>query len=148
MCGGRKEKYIVSACLFGLRCRYNGRILERRKLPINREDAILVCPEMLAGLRIPRTPSFFDNEKTGEGVLNGETKVISSDGEDRTEEFLKGSRKALEIAKKYKVKKAFLKERSPSCGVNVVYVLNERTKGIGVTAALFKQHGIEVIGIE
>jgi len=142
------EKVIVSACLCGIRCRYNGKILEKRDLPINMEDAILVCPETLAGLKIPRTPSFFSNEKTGEGVLDGETEVVSSDGEDRTDEFIKGSKKALEIAKKYNVKKAYLKERSPSCGVNVVYVNNERKKGMGVTAALFKREGIEVIGVE
>ncbi|BBB33115.1 conserved hypothetical protein [Thermotomaculum hydrothermale] len=137
----------MSACLCGVRCRYNGKILEKRDLPVNLENVILICPETLAGLRIPRTPSFFDNEKTGEGVLDGETKVVSIDGEDRTEEFLKGSKKALEIARKYGVKKAYLKERSPSCGVNTVYVNNKRTNGMGVTAALFEREGIEVIGV-
>ncbi len=148
MCKNEKEKVIVSACLLGLRCRYNGKILEKRQLPVKEEEIILVCPETLAGLKMPRTPSFFNNEKTGKGVLKGETKVVSSDGEDRTEEFLKGSKKALEIAKRYGVKKAYLKERSPSCGVNVVYVNNERKKGMGVTAALFKENGIEVIGVD
>ena len=142
------EKVIVSACLFGLRCRYNGKILEKRDLPVKRENAILVCPEMLAGLKIPRTPSFFTNEETGKGVWEGKTRVISSDGEDRTEEFIKGSKKALAIAKKHGIKKAYLKERSPSCGVNVVYVMNERKKGSGVTASLFKDNGIEVIGVD
>ncbi len=144
----KKEKVIVSACLLGVRCRYNGKVLEKRKLPVDMEDVILVCPETLAGLKMPRTPSFFNNEKTGLGVLRGETGVVSSDGEDRTEEFLEGSKKALDIAKRYNVKKAYLKERSPSCGVNVVYVNNERKKGMGVTAALFKENGIEVIGVE
>ena len=142
------EKVFVSACLCGIRCRYNGKKLEKRKLPVSPENMVLVCPEVLAGMKIPRTPSFFDNDKTGEGVWKGETKVVSEEGEDRTEHLKKGALKALEIATKYGIKKAYLKEKSPSCGVNLVYVGSEKVMGKGVTASLFEQNGIEVIGVD
>lgn len=142
------EKVLVSACLCGVRCRYNGEILEKREIPVPSENIVLVCPEVLAGMPIPRTPSFFDNEKTGQGVWKGQTKVVSEKGEDRTEHLKKGALKALKIAEKYGIKKAYLKEKSPSCGVNLVYVGSEKVRGKGVTASLFEQNGIEVIGVD
>jgi len=115
---------LVSACLAGIKCRYNGtakpdsRIIEMVKAGI----AIPVCPEQLGGLTTPRDPA----EITGE-------KVISKNGIDVTAQFNKGAEITLEIAKLYDCQEAILKSRSPSCG-----------KIDGITAKLLKENGIIV----
>jgi uncharacterized protein YbbK (DUF523 family) len=81
-------------------------------------------------------------------VLAGICRVISPENEDRTEEFVKGAKETLKLAKKHGVKKAYMKERSPSCGVNCVYVKDKREKGKGVTTALLQANGIETIPID
>jgi len=113
---------IVSACLAGVNCKYNGGNNKNTKVLelVKQGQCILVCPEQLGGLPTPRTPS----EQSG-------SKVIAKDGKDVTEAFKLGAEKALEIAKKHDCKEAILKARSPSCG--------------GVTAKLFKKNGIKVI---
>ncbi|MBU5590640.1 DUF523 domain-containing protein [Clostridium sp. MSJ-4] len=140
---------IVSACLCGLNCKYNGKNNEAidiiRKL--EKEDIIPVCPEQLGGLPTPRDPSEISNG-TGEEVLKGKGKVISINGEDYTGYFIKGAEETLKIAKLFQVKKAILKSNSPSCGYKKIY--NGDFKGIlkegnGVTAQLLLDNGIEVI---
>ena len=82
---------------------------------------------------------------TGEDVLNGKAKVFDENGLDVTAEFLKGAYNALDIAKKYNIKEAILKSKSPSCGVSKIYDGNFRGRlidGDGVTAALFKRNGV------
>ncbi|WP_032121575.1 DUF523 domain-containing protein [Clostridium amazonitimonense] len=140
---------IVSACLCGLNCKYNGKNNEVidiiRKL--EKEDIIPVCPEQLGGLPTPRDPSEIFNG-TGEEVLKGKGKVISINGEDYTGYFIKGAEETLKIAKLFQVKKAILKSNSPSCGYKKIY--NGDFKGIlkegnGVTAQLLLDNEIEVI---
>jgi len=144
-----KEKVLVSACLVGVKCRYNGEILEKRKLPIDQNVEIIVCcPEVLGELPIPRPPSFFTNNQTGKGVLKGTCKVISSENVDKTDNFLKGAKETLKLANQHGIKKAYFKERSPSCGVNCVYVMDRKEKGIGVTTALLNANGIAVTPVE
>ena len=108
--------YLVSACLCGVNCKYNGGNNENEVITnlLREGKAILVCPEQLGGLPTPRLPSEIVQS-------NGETRVISSSGEDVTQEFLKGARETLEIAKKMGIKKAILKARSPSCGCAEIY---------------------------
>ncbi|MBQ8846240.1 MAG: DUF523 domain-containing protein [Lachnospiraceae bacterium] len=125
-------RVLVSECLLGVNCRYNGVPKEDREVKelLNREDITLipVCPEQSGGLPTPRTPS----ERKGDGVF-------SSEGEERTETFYRGAQEALRLAKLYGCEAAILKERSPSCGNKEIYDGSfSRTvvPGEGVTAEL------------
>ncbi len=131
-------EYIVSSCLSGVKCRYDGtsKTDEYVCSLVNNSKAICVCPEVLGGLSIPREPSEIINDK-----------VMTKSGKDVTRNYIKGSKKALKIAKKYNIKKAILKDKSPACGLHRYdgtfsgKIINKP----GVTAALFKENNIEVI---
>lgn len=135
-------RVLVSACLLGVNCRYNGVPKEDREVKelLNREDITLipVCPEQSGGLPTPRTPS----ERKGDGVF-------SSEGEDRTETFIRGAQEALRLAKLYGCEAAILKERSPSCGNKEIYdgsFSGTVVPGEGVTAELLRKNGVKVFG--
>lgn len=131
---------LVSACLLGIPCRYDGVEKEYdgiREL-MKHHVLIPVCPEQLGGLATPRLPA----ERVGNQVVNRE-------GEDVTADFLKGAELALRLAKLYDCKYAILKQRSPSCGSGQIYdgsFSGRLTEGDGMTAELLKKHGIQVIG--
>ena len=136
------ENIIVSACLLGLSCRYDGRSKPcQAVLELLKEESIRlipVCPEQLGGLPTPRIAS----ERKG-------SRVIMGDGHDVTKQYQKGAQEALKLAHLYACKKAILKEKSPSCGCGRIYDGSfSRTlmDGNGVTAELFLSDGIEVIG--
>ncbi|MBR6536625.1 MAG: DUF523 domain-containing protein [Lachnospiraceae bacterium] len=135
-------RVLVSACLLGVNCRYNGVPKEdvAVKALLAGEDITLipVCPEQMGGLPTPRTPS----ERKGDGV-------VSSEGEDRTEAFTRGAEEALRLAKLYGCEAALLKERSPSCGNKEVYdgsFTGTLVSGEGVTAELLRKNGVKVFG--
>ncbi len=135
-------KRIVSACLLGIKCKYNCTSNKNRKVLelLKKETLIPVCPEQLGGLPSPRQPS----EQRGK-------KVYSSKNSDVTAFFLKGAEETLKISKLYGIRKAIFKQRSPSCGVGKIYdgsFSNAIIKGDGVTTALLKAHQIEVISEE
>ncbi len=132
--------YLVSACLVGLKTRYDGRIIPSDACRKAAEGAVYipVCPEQLGGLPTPRVAAgLVDGD--GHDVLVGKARVITRNGEDVTENFIEGARQVLKIARQQKIKKVFLKAGSPSCGLN---------PKIGVTAALLKAEGVEVVEIE
>lgn len=134
-----KEKVLISACLIGLNCKYSGGNNENEKLVelMREKDLIPICPEQLGGLSTPR-PS----------AERKENKVITKEGIDVTKEYQKGAQEVLNLAKKLNIKKAILKSRSPSCGVNKIYdgtFTNNLTNRDGITAELLKENGIEVI---
>lgn len=134
-----KEKILVSACLAGINCKYNGNNNENEKIIelIKNKDVILVCPEQLGGLKTPRTPAEIINNK-----------VITKDNIDVTKEYQKGAEEVLTLAKKFNIKKAILKSKSPSCGKGKIYdgtFSNSLIDGNGITTELLKKHGIEVI---
>lgn len=134
-----KEKILVSACLLGLNCKYDGENNRNEKVLeyIKDKEVIPVCPEIFGGLQTPRIPS----EIVGDKVLNRE-KI------DVTKEYQKGAEETLYLAKLFNVKKALLKESSPSCGSNTIYdgtFTGNKINGIGITAKLLKENGIEVI---
>ena len=142
---------IASACLVGKKCRFDGesRTDERIKKMFDEGKIKVVCPESLGRLPIPRTPSEIIGGDGGD-VLCGKAKVVAPDGEDRTEEFLNGANKALEVAKRCGAKRAYLKSKSPSCGYGTIFdgtFSGKLKQGVGVTGALFKKNGIEVIEI-
>jgi len=141
-----KIKLIVSACLVGLRTRYDGNTNEDPEIVdlLKRGEAIPLCPEQLGGLPTPREPVHFDGGD-GKAVLEGKARVVGVETkEDRTENMLRGAQEVLRIARLLGVKKAILKEGSPSCGVSWVVINGEWERGMGVTAALLKKEGIEV----
>jgi uncharacterized protein YbbK (DUF523 family) len=141
-----KVKYVVSACLCGIGSRFDGKDAKDDPIVelVKKGKAIPVCPEELGGLPVPR-PSGEIEKGDGEGVLLLQSKVISKDGEDLTPFFLRGAFTSLRIAKRFKVKKAFLKQNSPSCGCGWIKRRGKRVKGDGITAALFKREGIQII---
>lgn len=146
---------IVSACLIGVNCKYNGGnnrcdlLVEAFK----RGKVIPLCPEQLGGLSTPRVPAKIFG-KNGNDVLNGTGKVLTVEGKrkDVTENFLKGAYETLNLAKLLEgsVAACILKERSPSCGVREIYKFEtDRTKeGMGVTAALLSQNGFKIVSSE
>ena len=143
---GRKIEYLVSACLCGIPCRYDGKssLDPQVERLVRAGKAIPMCPEVLGGLPIPRTAM---DIAWGEGkdVLTGDAPVISRSGEHVTPFLLQGAFTSLKIAQRFGVKKAILKQRSPSCGCGQIKRKGKSAEGDGVTAALFKRQGIEVV---
>ena len=143
---------LISACLAGVNCRYNAGNNEVKEIMelVREGKAVLVCPEQLGGLTTPRSACEI-MEGTGEEVLDGKVKVLSREGKDVTEQFVLGAEEVLKIAKLYGIKKAILKARSPSCGSNVIYngtFSSQKREGNGVTVALLKRNGIEIVDEE
>lgn len=143
---------LISACLAGCECRYDGKSSTVKSFVemVEQGKAIFVCPEQLGGLSTPRPPAEILGGD-GEDVLDGNAKVITNTGEDVTSEFIKGAREALQAAKLAGVKEAILKESSPSCGAAKIYdgtFSACKVAGNGVTAALLKRNGIRVLSEE
>lgn len=133
---------LVSACLCGINCKYNGgNNIDEKVLQMVRDGlAIPVCPEQLGGLPTPRTPAEIK-------IVDGEKRVVTKDGRDVTENYQKGAQEVLRIAQELKIKKAILKKKSPSCGLDEIYdgtFSNNLTKGNGVTTDLLLKNDIEV----
>ena len=142
---------IASACLAGVRCRYDGEARPDEKIMEMHKQGLvkLVCPECLAGLASPRCPSEIAGGDGGD-VLDGHAHVMAEDGSDRTAEFIKGAEKTLETARKLGAQRAWLKSKSPSCGCGRIYdgtFSGKLRAGDGVTAALLKKNGIDVIEV-
>ena len=135
-----KEKLLISACLLGRNCKYNG---GNNYVPLTEElkeryDLVPVCPEAFGLLPIPHDPS----ERVGD-------KVLSKSGEDVTQAFRKGAEKTLAVVEKEGVRLAVLKERSPSCGCGSIYdgtFTGKVVPGNGVAAELLLQHGVTIYG--
>ena len=131
---------LISACLMGIRCRYDG---GRKELPclnslLDKHVLIPVCPEVLGGLSTPRMPA----ERIGR-------RVVTRDGRDVTDNYLRGAQEALRLAQMTGCTHALLKERSPSCGCGRIYdgtFSGRLCDGDGVCGALLQQHGIKVLG--
>lgn len=143
---------LVSACLLGFNCRYNGDSnLDKDLLEFLKDKKyVIACPEQLGGLPTPRNPSEII-AGDGNDVLDGKCKIMSNQDEDITIPFIKGAEETLKIAKLYNVKTAILKERSPSCGSINIYDGNfdgKLKKGSGVTAELLKKNNILVFSEE
>lgn len=140
--------YIVSACLVGLETRYDGLHARCESLleEIGGECFIPLCPEQLGGLPTPRVPAFIDGEN-GFQVIKGQAKVVNKEGIDVTRQFLKGAYQVINIAKAFRVKTYFLKDGSPSCGVNFTHRREGRMPGCGVLAALLTQQGSKIVAV-
>ena len=145
-----KEIYLVSACLLGIPCRYDGTADELDPYIVSllkEREVIAICPELLAGLPTPRGP-FEIVGGDGHDVLDGAAKVMSLDGVDYTRQFTDGAQKALEIAKRMKASEAILYYRSPSCGCLQIYdgsFSGKLKPGYGIFGALLERNGIRCI---
>lgn len=134
------ENIIVSACLLGVSCRYDGNSKPNEKIIDLKEkyNLIPICPEIMGGLPTPRMPA---------EIKDG--RVKTENGIDVTEEYKKGADEAIKLARLFGCKKAILKENSPSCGCGKIYN-GEFTRtlkdGNGITAELFIKNGIDVFG--
>ena len=140
---------LVSACLLGIKCRYDGKSKPNEKvLELSKKETLIpVCPEQLGGLPTPRVAQEIQG-MSGEKVLDGDCKVLNKKGKDVTEQFIKGAEETLKITKIYNIKEAILKQRSPSCGCGQQYdgtFTKTLIKGDGVTTALLKKKGIKII---
>ncbi|MFT4104523.1 MAG: DUF523 domain-containing protein [Lacrimispora sp.] len=145
---GKRENILVSACLLGVNCRYDGGNGRKEAVTELMEtySLIPVCPEQLGGLETPREPAE-QISSDAEGALTG--RVVTCSGKDVTDSFLKGAEETLKLAELYGCKKAILKERSPSCGYKTVYdgtFSGTKIPGSGVTARLLAENGILVYG--
>lgn len=133
-------KLLISACLLGCRCRYDG---ASKPLPwiaalAERHTLVPVCPEQLGGLSTPRPPS----ERRGD-------RVVTRTGGDVTAQYRRGAEETLRLCRLLGCEAALLKERSPSCGSGEIYdgtFTGTLTEGDGVTAELLRAQGIPVYG--
>ena len=131
---------LVSACLLGTPCRYDGKSVPCVAISELSEhfNLIPICPEIYGGLPTPRTPS----ERVGD-------RVVMRDGTDVTANFLRGAEAAYLLAKETDTKIALLKEKSPSCGKGRIYdggFTGTLTDGDGYTAEYLTARGIRVYG--
>jgi len=136
---------LVSACLLGMRTRYDGTGKLNKKLveKLKKRRIIPICPEQLGGLPTPRHASYLCSD-AGEAVIAGNARVVNTAGVDVTRQFICGAYETLHIAQLLGAKEAFLKTRSPSCGLGQTYIGNELRTGNGVCVALLLQHGIKI----
>ena len=133
---------LCSACLLGIKCRYNGKGKLNKKVIKLMEKEMLIpfCPEQLGGLPTPREPA---EQK--------ENRAITKSGKDVTKNLERGAKQVLRLAKLFGIEEAILKQRSPSCGCGQIYdgTFSGRViKGDGVTTALLKRNGIKVVSEE
>ncbi len=144
-------KVVISACLLGVRCRYDGGD-SRNEIAIEQKETselIPVCPEEAGGLPTPRPPAEIVGGD-GDAVLDGKAKVMTADGVDVTEAYLKGAYHALQVTQSSGATHVILKARSPSCGCGDIYdgtFSGTLTSGDGVTTALLKRHGVTVTSL-
>ena len=130
---------IVSACLAGVNCRFDGKSRPNEKIMqlVKKGKAIPVCPEQLAGMPTPR-----ENSEIRSG------KVFSVSGKDETAQIKRGAEETLKIARLAGATEAILKARSPSCGKGKIYdgsFSGKLVKGNGITTELLLKNGIKVL---
>ena len=134
------ENILVSACLLGVSCRYDGKSKPNENVIAlkDRYNIIPVCPEIMGGLPTPRKAS----------EIQG-CQVVMGDGTNVTKEYRKGAEEVLRLCRLFECKRAVLKEKSPSCGCGKVYdgtFSGKLIDGNGITAKLLIENGIEVFG--
>jgi uncharacterized protein YbbK (DUF523 family) len=140
-----EKVYLVSACLLGIDCRYNGFSKKDERVIgwAHGKRVVPVCPESLSGLPIPRDPAEFD-EGDGTMLRSGRSRLVTREGVDVSKAMLRGATEALKIARLVGATDAVLKDRSPSCGVYEVYNQAELVAGIGCFTALLLMEGVAV----
>ena len=133
-------RLLVSACLMGVGCRYDGKSNELPQLKelLARHQCIPACAEIFGGLPTPRVPAEIQGDR-----------VVNREGLDVTEEFTRGAQEVARLAEVTSCTAALLKERSPSCGCGWVYdgtFTKTLVEGDGLTAKALKEMGVTVYG--
>ena len=143
-----RTKYIVSACLAGVSCRYDNRHCRDEGVAslVREGKALPACPEQLGGLPTPRPAAAFEGGD-GRDVLKGEGAVADIAGRTVTDHYLRGAIEFLRLARLFGAKKAVLKDRSPSCGVKRVMIGGHLRGGRGVAAALLEAEGVSLLSV-
>ena len=144
-----QQRYFISACLLGQKVRYDAQDYLVKKLLdyLILSQYVSLCPEVSGGLPTPRAPAEINNGSALQ-VFNHQAQVIDQDGNDVSAAFIHGAYQALELAKNFQATHAILKANSPSCGNKLIYdgsFSGQKIQGDGLTATLFKQHGIHVM---
>ena len=143
------EPVLVSACLLGLCTRFDASHCRRDKVVAACADRVPVpvCAEQLGGLPTPRPPAEIERGDGGD-VLAGSARIANNRDEDVTEHFLRGAQAVAHIVEVLGIRRAILKEGSPSCGVRRIKRAGRDLPGEGVTAALLRQRGVSLRGVE
>lgn len=140
----------VSACLLGRACRYDGRHNDddvlRRELAARGERAVPFCPEEEGGLGTPRPPAWLTGSAAD--VAAGRAAVVTDAGRDVTAQFVSGAQRALAHCRAHGITRAYLKERSPSCGCANTHVSGSLAAGPGLTTHTLRDASVETIGVE
>ncbi|OSQ44263.1 DUF523 domain-containing protein [Thalassospira sp. MCCC 1A01428] len=144
-------RILISSCLLGAPVRYNGsaKTLVHDAIELWQEQGRLVpvCPEISAGLPIPRPPAEIEQGYDGTDVLVRNARVVENTGRDVTDAFLSGAQIALDLARSRQCRFALLTDGSPSCGSSFIYngqFNGTRHNGVGATVALLQRNGIAV----
>jgi uncharacterized protein YbbK (DUF523 family) len=143
------QKILVSRCLLGHRVRYDGGAsgpFDQLQQWIAEGRVVALCPEVAGGLPTPRAAAEIPGGQ-GTQVLDGHARVITTEGEDVSAEFLSGAQQALALVQQHAIRIAVLKANSPSCGNLLTYdgtFSGVKVSGEGVTAALLTRHGVQV----
>ncbi|MGC8838130.1 MAG: DUF523 domain-containing protein [Anaerolineae bacterium] len=143
---------MVSGCLLGLLCRYDGGhcLDPRLTLWAARGRLVPICPEVAGGLPIPR-PLAEIQGGPAEAILTGRAVIRNVEGQDVTGPYLAGAKATLALARRVGARVAILKERSPSCGSHVVYdgtFHRNLIPGQGLTALVLRAAGLQVFSEE
>lgn len=143
---------LCSACLLGVKCRYDGKSkLNEKVLALSKKEVLIpICPEQLGGQPTPR-PDAEILGGDGSDILDKKASVVESNGVDVTPYFVCGAEEVLRIAGIFNITEAILKQRSPSCGSGQIYdgTFSKTVRdGDGVTTALLKRNGISVLSEE
>ncbi len=148
----------ISGCLGFFNCRYDGSGFNdydlagletylKERYQTDYIEFIPVCPEQLGGLTTPRVPAEITGGKATE-VISGKAKVITREGKDVSDAFLRGAKEVSALAEKVSIRVFVLKENSPSCGSKKVYSGSFNGKlipGMGITSAFLRQKSIEIL---
>jgi uncharacterized protein YbbK (DUF523 family) len=142
-------RIVISACLAGLQTRYDGTSRPHPRLAQLATWAVLVpvCPEILGGLGIPRTPCNFLGGD-GHDVLRGEARIVDRNGTDLTASFVRGATEVLRVVELVSPHLIVFKEGSPSCGVRKVDFGGSKRPGCGVVTAMLAAKNIPVLSEE
>ncbi|GAB4016037.1 MAG: DUF523 domain-containing protein [Bdellovibrio sp.] len=138
-----KKKILVSACLVGQKCRYDGGHCSRDHiLDLSQHfDIISVCPEEMGGLPTPRESS----------EIQKDNRILTKSGKDVSEEYNRGAALAAQIAQENNIEEAYLKSNSPMCGCDIIYdgtFSGTKIGGDGILTRLLKKMKIKVHSVD
>lgn len=140
---------LVSACLLGWRCRYDGKGYKPSKKLVGDMAGHLIvpfCAEAAGGLAIPRPPASMN--AAAAAILDGHGSIATNHGVDVTDAFMRGAEMALAVVQRFHIKAAFLKENSPSCGVSRTNIQFQRTAGPGIMTCALSRFGVHCRGYD